>query len=217
MTDISVIAVDVGSLLNIGWWRDSPSQHSASGRDLDGLVDAVSSDLLAGGAVALGFEAPLFVPAPSTQAGLNRQRVGEKGRPWCAGAGTGALALGIQQSAYVFTTLAVRVHPRVTFDPSALMSGEANLLVWEAFVSGKSKSRSAADPHVDDARLAVLEFRRRLTTGTVASDIDDTAVLNLAAAGLLASGLTNDTQLLHQPCVVVVPPPFTASELSAPT
>lgn len=212
MTDISVIAVDVGSPLNIGWWRDSPSQHSTSGRDLDSLVDAVSSDLLAGRAIALGFEAPLFVPAPSTQAGLNRQRVGEKGWPWCAGAGAGALALGIQQSAYVFTTLAVRVHPRVTFDPSALMSGEANLLVWEAFVSGKSKNRAAADPHVDDARLAVLEFRRRLSTGTVGSDIDDTAVLNLAAAGLLASGLTDDTQLLHQPCVVVAPPPFTASE-----
>lgn len=79
MADINVIAVDVGSLLNIGWWRDSSSVDPTSGRDLDSLVDAVSSDLLAGALVALRFEAPLFVPAPSTQDGLNRQRVGEKG------------------------------------------------------------------------------------------------------------------------------------------
>lgn len=208
VTDINVIAVDVGSLLNIGWWRDSPSQDPTSGRDLDSLVDAVTSDLLAGAAVALGFEAPLFVPVPSTQAELNRQRVGEKGRPWCAGAGTGALALGIQQSTYVFSALAQRLRPRVTFDPAALLNGEADLLVWEAFVSGKAKNRAALHPHIDDARLAVREFRSRLSTGTVASDINESTVLNLVAAGLIASGLASDWQLLRTACVVVAPPPL---------
>ena len=208
MIDINVIAVDVGSLLNIGWWRDSASQDPTSGRDLDSLVDAVSADLLAGTAVALGFEAPLFIPLHSAHAGLNRQRVGESGRPWCAGAGTGALALGIQQSAYVFGALAQRLRPRVTFDPAALLCGEADLLVWEAFVSGKAKNRAALDPHIDDARLAVLEFRSRLSTGTVTSDINESMVLNLVAGGLIASGLATDPQLLRTACVVVTPPPF---------
>ena len=205
MADINVIAIDVGSLLNIGWWRDSTSREPTSGRDLDCLVDAVSADLLSGTAVALGFEVPLFVPVPSTHAELNRQRVDEKGRPWCAGAGTGALALGIQQSAYVFGALAERVRPRVTFDPAALLCGEADLRVWEAFVSGKAKNRVALDPHIDDARIAVLEFRSRLSTGTLISDINESTVLNLVGAGLIASGLATDTQLLRTACVVVAP------------
>ena len=130
----------------------------------------------------MGFEAPLFIPRPSSTLGLSRQRVGDRGRPWSAGAGTGALALGIQQAAYVFACLAERIRPRVSFAPSALIEGGAELLIWEAFVSGNAKDRNAVDPHVDDARLAVAEFARRLAHGDVYSDVDEPLVLNLAAA-----------------------------------
>ena len=206
MEQISVIAVDVGALKNIGWWRDSGSGLTTSGRDLDGAVDTVCLDLLAGRPVAIGFEAPLFIPAPAEQSSLNLQRVGENGRPWSAGAGTGVLALGLQQAAYVFEGIAKRVRPRVTFDPNVLLKGDSDLLVWEAFVSGKAKDRTAADPHIDDARRAVSEFSARLRRGLVTSDIDESLVLNLAAAGLLASGLTSDLALLRAPCIVVAPP-----------
>ena len=203
-----VCAVDVGSLLNIGWWRAPRTGSGSGGRDLDSLVATVANDLAVGRRVALGFEAPLFIPMPTSTAGLNRQRVGERGRPWCAGAGTGALALGLQQAAYVFAGIAAQcvTMPEVSFDPATLLSGEAELVVWEAFVSGKSKNRSALEPHVDDARVAVNEFWSRLAAGTVDSDIDEPKVLNLAAGGLLATGLANDITLLRQPCVVVKAP-----------
>jgi hypothetical protein len=211
LANINVLAVDVGSLMNIGWWRACPSGESSSGRDLDELVDVIAADLQRGDAVALGFEAPLFIPRPRSTLGLSRQRVGDGGRPWSAGAGTGALALGVQQAAYVFASLSDKIRPRVTFSPRALLDGTADLLIWEAFVSGKAKDRNAAEPHVDDARLAVTEFARRLALGDVYSDVDELLVLNLAAAGLIASGLTMDTEMLKQTCVVVKPPRFIAA------
>ncbi len=206
MGGFSVAAIDVGALKNIGWWHHSPSGETTSGRDLDSLVDVVVADLGRRTPVALGFEAPLFIPRPASAEQLNRQRAGERGRPWCAGAGTGALALGLQQSAYVFDRIAQHARPRVTFDLEAIERGDADLLVWEAFVSGKAKNRAAEDPHVDDARLAVTEFVARHRTGVVASDVQDTEVSNLVAANLLASGLSPDIALLHRPCLVVRSP-----------
>jgi len=200
-----VAAVDVGSLANIGWWRSAGDGAGDGGRDLDVLVDRLVLDLRAGAGVALGFEAPLFIPRPPTSGGLNRQRLGERGRPWCAGAGAGALALGVQQATYVLSRIAAGVHPRpvVAFDPAELIAGTADLVVWEAFVSGRAKNRDAVEPHIDDARVAVAEFEARLAAGAVASDVGDVEVLNLAGAALLAVGLTDEIAMLRRPCVVV--------------
>jgi hypothetical protein len=213
MPDPLVAAVDVGSPSNIGWWA-SGADGDRSGRDLDGVASVVAMALNEGTSVALGFEAPLYVPMPPSSEGLNKQRVGERGRPWCAGAGTGALAMGTQQAGFVFAAVARALsrHADVSFDPIRL-SEAGSLVVWEAFVSAAAKDRTAQDPHVDDARVAVAEFRARLATGVVASDIDDSpgCFLNVAAAGLLAAGLTMDVTLLRQPCVVVRAPDLLAA------
>lgn len=203
-----IAAIDVGAPANIGWWASDPGGEQ-SGTDLDTLGAVVGAALNADRPVALGFEAPLYVPMPGTAAGLNKQRVGERGRRWCAGAGTGALAMGTQQAGYLLQQIAAAVlRPVVvSFDPAKLAEPSV-LRLWEAFVSGKAKDRAAADPRVDDARVAVAEFRRRFDAGAVTSDIDDSAsgVLNLVAAGALAAGLTTDTALLSCPCVVVRAP-----------
>jgi len=206
--DVVVAAVDVGSIANIGWWRSGPGQPQ-SGSNLDELAEALGEDLKEGRAVALGFEAPLFIPRPSSPDGLNRQRVGDRGRPWCAGAGAGALALGIHQATYLLAAVARRapdVGLRVSFDPDDLVAGEPVLVAWEAFVTGRAKNRLAVNPHVDDARVAVAEFESRLAFGSVQSDVKDVSVLNLVAAGILAEGLSDDTDLLTVPCIVVRAP-----------
>ncbi|WP_040783664.1 hypothetical protein [Nocardia pneumoniae] len=202
-----VAAVDVGKLANVGWWRIAGVEASG-GRDLDDLVTSLAADLDGRRPVALGFEAPLFIPNPSATGGLGRQRVGEAGRPWCAGAGTIALAFGVQQASYVMHRLAETLHRpiRAGVDAASLLSGSLDLLVWEAFVSAGSKDRTAVDPHISDARAAAEEFQRRATTGRIRSDVADTQVLNLVAAALLASGLAADTSLLTSPCVVVKSP-----------
>jgi len=201
----------VGALANIGWWHIGETSR-AGGRHLNELIEVLAEDLRAHHSIALGFEAPLFVPAPASLAGLAKQRMGEAGRPWCAGAGCTALAMGVQQSAFVVRELARTVgRPvRVGFDPAPLLSGDIDLVIWEAFVSGNAKDRLAEEPHIADARVAAEEFLRRLSAGSVHSDIEDTSVLNLAAAGLLAAGLTDDIGLLSQPCVAVKAPELIA-------
>lgn len=198
-------------MANIGWWRAS-EDGGAGGRDLDVLIERLVLDFEAGSHVALGFEAPLFIPRPATTSGLNKQRLGERGRPWCAGAGTGALALGIQQATYVLSSIAAGVRRPlvVSFDPSALTRGTADLVVWEAFVSGKANNPQSTDPHVDDARVAVAEFQTRLATEAVPTDVGDIDVLNLAGAALLAADLTDDLVVLTRPCVVVRAPDYIA-------
>ncbi|MBF6302547.1 hypothetical protein IU459_34150 [Nocardia amamiensis] len=202
-----IAAVDVGKLANVGWWRIAEVEASG-GRDLDDLVTSLAADLNEGRPVALGFEAPLFIPNPSSTGGLGRQREGEAGRPWCAGAGTITLAFGVQQASYVAHRIAGTLHRpiRAGVDAESLLDGSLDLLIWEAFVSAGSKDRAAADPHISDARAAAEEFQRRAATGHVRSDIAATQVLNLVAAALLASGLATDTSLLTSPCVVVKSP-----------
>lgn len=60
-SEVTITAVDVGSVANIGWWAEPPS-GPASGRDLDSLVECVASELTSARSVALGCEAPLYVP-----------------------------------------------------------------------------------------------------------------------------------------------------------
>ncbi|MEV0296976.1 hypothetical protein [Nocardia sp. NPDC050710] len=205
--NLVVAAVDVGKLANIGWWRIAGTD-ACGGRDLDDLVAGLAADLDEGRSVALGFEAPLFIPNPTTVGGLGRQRVGEAGRPWCAGAGTIALAFGVQQASYVVHRFAGMLERpiRAGVDAPGLLDGSLDLLIWEAFVSAGSKDRAATDPHISDARAAAEEFERRARTGGIRSDIADTHVLNLAAAALIASGLVTDSALLTTPCVVIKSP-----------
>jgi hypothetical protein len=208
--DMVVAVVDVGKLSNVGWWRIAENQQSGGGTDLDVLVAALVDDLESGHRVALGFEAPLFIPRPSTAAGLGKSRRGEGRFPWCVRAGATALAFGIQQASYVMDQLARGLGQPISagLDVAQFLHGGLDLVLWEAFVSLESKDPIAPDPHVADARAAAEEFQRRASTGGIESDIADTDVLNLVAAPLIASGLTTDVSLLGSACTVVKPPPY---------
>jgi hypothetical protein len=65
------------------------------------LAEAVVDRLRLGTLVALTVESPLSVPVPFDWHDLGRARTGEGRRPWSAGAGTGALATGLVQAAWI--------------------------------------------------------------------------------------------------------------------
>ncbi len=115
------------------------------------------------------------------------------------------LGVGMVQSIYVLRQVARRVaadNAPVTpaLDPSQLLSGEASLLLWEAFVSKDAKT--ATD--LGDAELAATECLRRLTGGDLHSDVrPDGQVMSLIGAALLRSGLSRDPAVLSHPCLVV--------------
>lgn len=148
-----VIAVDVGSVLtNFAWaGLDLPGRRLVSGGGArpDEAAVSVLAALTSGIRVALGFEAPLVIPvSPVDQVDgwktLGKARQGEtvdgRSRPWSAGAGSGALAKGLMQMAWVLERVGSELPGMAcTTRPEVWLSGESGLLVWEAFVSGTGK------------------------------------------------------------------------------
>ena len=101
-----ILGVDVGSVRRKGGFSWSSADASVRGEDdPSALGDVVVTALDSGHRVALAFEYPLSVPVPDPSEGawkdLGRARAGEGNRSWSAGAGTGALATGLVQLAWV--------------------------------------------------------------------------------------------------------------------
>jgi hypothetical protein len=205
MRDLVVFCADVGSVRSghFGWARSYSSQAPVVEHDSSSpadLADAVVAELIAGRPVALGFECPLFVPVPAAEMKLGAARGGEGNRAWSAGAGTGALATGLVQAAWVLA--AIRSHSGdlpLHVDWAGFAAEKRGLLLWEAFVSASAKGAS----HVDDATIAVAAFKRALPDPTVASTITAERPLSLAGAIALWSGWFETPAALHQVPLVI--------------
>jgi hypothetical protein len=98
-----IYACDCGSPRkgNFAWTTVLPDGSPQGSADIDRLVEDLARDLNSGYSVALGFEAPLFVPVPVGACSIGRARQGEGNRPFSAGAGCGALVVGLQEVAWV--------------------------------------------------------------------------------------------------------------------
>lgn len=193
-----IAAIDVGSPAKIGW---ATSRNESGCGHLDPLIDIVAAQLASGKKVALGFEAPCWIPRgrPLNRITANRGGIEARmSRPWSAGAGCGSLAAGIANAAWVFEALLSRCGAvTATVRPDSLLTGKADLLVWEAFVSGKLK----AVTHEGDAELAVAAFQSAWPH--VVTAVEEEAAVNLLAASLLATGHQIGADEVGQPGVVV--------------
>lgn len=198
-----VAALDVGAVRNIGWWH-LVDDTASDGTDLNDLCRRIAEDLAAGRQVALGFEAPLWIPRASEIAMLGRARRGDGNRAWSAGAGPSVLATGLQQATFVLDQLmATGGCVPVGLDPVGWLRGDFQLLLWEAFVSATAKDRTAENPHVSDARAAVEAFRQRIAQGSPTSDCDPDQVISLLGAALLVSRMTDDLSVMGEAALVV--------------
>lgn len=196
--------IDVGSPKKgkLGWACAGADGNVETGSDLDAAIGRVASRLPVE-AVALGFEAPMFVPARHALLRLTDARAGEGTRPWSAGAGCGALATGLAIVTYTLGRLREAV-PNAsaslnwrTFEPIP-----RHLLLFEAFVSGGDKG----DTHVADAAAAVRCLAAYSTLWEIESALgDDGPVLSMLGAALLRTGWSSDTDILAESCLVVRP------------
>ncbi|GGO85397.1 hypothetical protein GCM10011584_05270 [Nocardioides phosphati] len=202
-----VVAVDVGSVRSNFAWAglDLPDRRPVGegGRHPEGAAVAALDALGSGVPVALGFEAPLMVPVSPVGPvdgwmTLGRARQGETvdghSRPWSAGAGSGALATGLVQMAWVLERIGSGIPAlRCTTRPELWLAGDADLFVWEAFVSGTGKPvPTGITQHAADAAAAADTFADRLEQGSPsASDVVCTPAssFNLAAAAAAYAGL----------------------------
>lgn len=205
MRDLVVFCADVGSVKsgNFGWARteaDSLPVAEVDSSRPGHLARAVADELDDGRPVALGFECPLFVPVPERDTELGAARRGEGNRAWSAGAGTGAMATGLVQSAWVLAAIRDRCpRERLYLEWPPFAVERRGLLVWEAFVSANAKGAT----HVDDASIAVAAFCRALPDPTVASAITAERPLSLAGAVAIWSGWLDEADALRQAPLVI--------------
>lgn len=185
-----VAAVDVGTFKNWGIAANQafPMQTASTLTErVSGLVAKIAEELRqASRPVALGFEAPLWVPIRENPEELLKARPGEGTRPWSAGAGGAVTAAGLAVVPWWLTAIqkAVGAQPQATMDPTLWRPGV--LLVWEAFVSAAGKTKTTENQNVQDAKSAVEAFCSRewkLQRGD-----DNIKVYSLAAAALRFCG-----------------------------
>ena len=192
-------AIDIGKPGNLGWAIDRPA---ASGTELDGCVEALAAALHAG-PLALGFEAPQFVPFRDDPLNLTKARIGESSRAFSAGAGATVLVTSLVTVPYVLQRLRERSPAATaTFDWRQPLTRLGQLLLWEAFVTDQRKDTPGR--HVEDAELAVSDFRRGIAAPSAfESSVTVPIYFNLLGATLLRTGWSTDLALLAAPCLVV--------------
>jgi hypothetical protein len=157
-----VAVIDIGKPgKNLGWAIDEPHDE---GTDLDECIDKLIASLDEG-PVALGFEAPQFVPIRHNPLTLTAGRKGEFGRPFSAGAGATVLVTSLVIVLYVLKRLRERLpHASATFDRQHPLTKPGQLLLFEVFVTDQPKTATAR--RIEDARLAIATsgegwYRRR--------------------------------------------------------
>jgi hypothetical protein len=235
-SEIAVAAADVGridyerpSKHKFGWTTSRSNRWSTGGR-IEPFAKLVATYLRAGRRVALGFEAPQFVPVPVSGSEIGRRRLGEdvvhrgkgQARPWSADGGVATLALSLQQALYVLTTIQLCCGAVPTgYQQDDLERGRIQLLLWEAFISGDGASktqlpRGAPNPrtiHIRDAIIATDAFIRsypRIKTAVCSSIVLDgrstrsRESFSLVGAAALRAKLSTDVDGLLQQRPIVV-------------
>lgn len=191
---------------NFGWAARLPDGPWREGDWPDDLADLVAERLIAGGRVALGVEAPLFVPVPEAADDLGTARKGEGSYAWSSHVGSTVAAMGMQQLTWLLAAVALRISgdsPTGTVSVSRFKEGGATLLLWEAFVAGARKPVDST--HIGDARAAVLAFDDAFESQRSAVTAGTERVLNVGVAAGLAAGWDFSPKELSYECLVVAP------------
>lgn len=202
----SIHCADIGSVAKnkFGWARGEHIGRDlrvTGGHNIRDLVTSAVRDLNAGRSVSLGFECPLYVPISKDSEGLTSARPGEGSRPWCAGAGSGALATGLTETVWILQQIRQGLRSSVPafLDWNDFQSSKQGLFLWEAFVTGLAKGSS----HQADADVAVRAFASALPDIPAANAVQAETVHSLIGAALLRTGWSTDLNLLTKRCVVI--------------
>ena len=195
---LHVAVVDIGKLTNLGWVVEGPSV-SKSGTDIDSCIKFLASAMKMG-PLALGFEAPMFVPYGRKRRDLDKARKGEGNRAFSASAGACVLTKGLVIVPYILEKLRCSAKAaRPTFKWRDRLC-ERDLQLFEAFVTNVGEAVS----HEACARLALKRFPKEWEKrASFESAVEEPCTMNLLGAMLLRTGWTDDVTMLSEPCLVV--------------
>jgi hypothetical protein len=200
---IAVGVIDVGSPKRgkLGWAIRRAGAAATTGSDLDVFIEAISK--IAGQVpVAIGFEAPLFIPLRPTAMATLTARSGEGSRPWSAGAGATVTTIALGIVTYALAQLRERL-PAATasVDWRAPPTSTGQVLFFEAFVTQMSKGSDHARDALIAAEVARQLFEMMPPCASAITEVDD--VLSTLGAALLRTGWSTDLALLATPCLVL--------------
>lgn len=209
-----IYACDVGStrcsaktgLPSFAWARVNPEDGAIQVSSyIDKLVQQLESDIQQGCSIALGFEAPLFIPVPEDWKDLSKGREGDGNRSFASPVGLSVCALGIHQSAWILRSLYESLSRECDFtlDPKCWPpSGQRPVVFcWEAFVSGAAHS----EQHLMDAATAVSFFHENETNLRNINAVSAEKPLSLIWSVALWSGWVSDLEFMHKPTLVIKP------------
>lgn len=202
---MDIYCADIGSIKerNFGWYGLRADGSIVSGQSIEDLANAILCGLNASRQVALGFEAPMFVPLRSNPDTLTQKRNGETSKNWIGGPGGTVLATALVQVPWLLSAIraGLTIDATATTNWEEFKNSSSNLFLWEAFVSGEAKGCD----HIDDARIAVELFHQCLPNPSAHNVIHEDTVLSLIGASLLRTGWTTQIEALKAPTVVIRP------------
>ena len=203
-----IAVIDIGKPdKNLGWAIVGPSP--ASGTDLDKAIKAISNRI-SRGPVAIGFEAPLYVPMRRSPGDLTKARKGEcdggVNRPFSASAGSTVLVIATVVVPYVLRALRSASPSCVaTMNYREFFSAPSGVLFFEAFVTNQKNLHDAR--HIEDAKLAAQHLLQMYKKPSpLKSAVYEPKRLNLLGAMMLRTGWASDLNVLNSECLVVRPP-----------
>lgn len=209
-----IYACDVGStrcsaktgLPSFAWARVNPEDGAIQvSSHIDKLVQQLKSDIRQVCSIALGFEAPLFIPVPEDWKDLSKGREGDGNRSFASPVGLSVCALGIHQSAWILRSLYESLSRECDFtlDPKCWPPSGQRLVVfcWEAFVSGAAHS----EQHLMDAATAVSFFHENETNLRNINAVSAEKPLSLIWSVALWSGWVSNLEFMHKPTLVIKP------------
>jgi hypothetical protein len=210
--DIRSTRCKASGIPNFGWVKVDPADPATlrGSSDIGKLAEQIIADLQGGRNVALGFEAPLFIPVPAPSSALCYGRENDGNRSCMAPAGLTVTALGLHKSAWILARIGECCGSSIQFsmDPrSWQFSRRPVLFCWEAFVSGNAHG----DNHLQDAATAAIAFVAAESDLKGATRVRAERPLSVIAAAALWSGLTSEVALMHEATIVISPEePFRA-------
>lgn len=203
---LEVFCADVGSIArdSFAWARRIPRTEDEEvhrPKSIESLAASVVQVLRDGEPVALGFEAPMFVPVPEDSTRLGKARPCDAPSPsWSSNVGASVLATAMVQVPWILRY----THDRVPDLPihvgwPSFAEQKSGLLLWEAFVSGAAKGET----HEEDARSGVQAFCEQLPNPGEASAQATERPFSLLTAATIWAGFDVPPEEMRQASLLI--------------